>query len=252
MPGTSLGIERCATRRARTSRELRRAAARSARVCKTARAARHHQVDVALHRAPTRLPRLHRGQALRRRRRRLRRASLSRPVHAHRLQRQSGRHPAAAPQDRQRDPPREPAARRPRREAARSTFSTTIRATSSSRFREDELLAHGDRHPASWRPAAFSPVRAPRSVRAVRHVPDLRAARALHDGSAAEMAGDPDGGVQRPELRLQRPPVGIAAGARDDHRAHDARPHAASRRPRARGAARRGSAPLGSTISRTR
>ncbi len=39
----------------------------------------------------------------------------------------------------------------------------------------------------------------------------------------AEVAGDPDGGVQRHELGVQRPPVGVDAGAHHDHRAHDAR-----------------------------
>ena len=61
--------------------ELRRAAARGARVRATARAAGHHQVDVALDRASARLSRLHRGQALRRRGRGVRRASLPRPLH---------------------------------------------------------------------------------------------------------------------------------------------------------------------------
>ncbi len=49
--------------------------------------------------------------------------------------------------------------------------------------------AHGDRHPASGRPAALPPVRAARSVRALPVVPDLRAARELHDRAAAEVAG---------------------------------------------------------------
>ena len=62
---------------------------------------------------------------------------------------------------------------------------------------------------------------------------------------AAEVAGDPAAGAQGPELRLQRAPVGIVAGARDDHRAHDTRRCPARRRTRARGAARSRGAPLG-------
>ncbi len=55
-------------------------------------------------------------------------------------------------------------------------------------------------------------------------VHDLFAARDLHDRIAGEVAGDPARGVQRHELGIQRVPVGVAAGAGDDHRAHDARP----------------------------
>ena len=92
-----------------------------------------HQVDVALDRASAGLSRLHRRQALRRRGQRRRRAPLPRPVHVDRVQRQPGRHSAAAPQDRQRR-----RARRARAAAATparrcSTSSRPIRATSCSR-----------------------------------------------------------------------------------------------------------------------
>ena len=140
---------------------------------------------------------------------------------------------------------------RPRREAA----DQHPRQLSARRALPDlrgRAAAHGDRHPASRRPAALSPLRPPRSVRALRHLPDLRAARALHDRGAAEVAGDPAAGVQRPELRLQRAPVGIVAGARDDHRAHDARRMS---RTSTCARSRRGSQPrraAGTTSSRTR
>ena len=55
-------------------------------------------LEHALHRAPARLQRLRRRQALQRRRRSHRRAPLPRPVHLHRLQRARQRDSAAAPQ----------------------------------------------------------------------------------------------------------------------------------------------------------
>ena len=76
-------------------------------------------------------------------------------------------------------------------------------------------------------------------------VPDLRAARELHHRAAPEVAGDPDAGVQRHELRVQRAPVGVGARAHPDHRAHDAGTDPGLRRARARGAPRRRRAALG-------
>ena len=67
VPGSSLGILR-ETRRARTSRRAsRRCRRKSARMRARPELLDHHQVDVALDRASAGLPRLHRGQALRRR-----------------------------------------------------------------------------------------------------------------------------------------------------------------------------------------
>ena len=92
-----------------------------------------HEGQRTLHRAPARLPRLRRHQALRRRGQRLRRAPLSRPVHVDRVQREPGRNSAAAAQDGQRDCPRRRRARQPRGQGAAQHPRNAIRATSCSR-----------------------------------------------------------------------------------------------------------------------
>ena len=104
--------------------------------------------------------------------------------------------------------------------------------------------AHGRGDPASRRPPAIPAVRPPRCVRALPVVPHLRAARELHDGAAAEVAGDSHRGLQWDELRFQRPPVRVEARANPDHGAHDAGKDSADRRPRSRGAPRRRRAAL--------
>ena len=224
-------------------RELRRAAAGGPRVRAPARAAGRHQVDVALDRAPAGLSRLHRGQALRRRRQRRRRGPLPRPVHVDGVQREPRRHSAAAAQGRQRRRARGPRRRQPRRQGA-AQHPRDVSARRAVPDRRRRPAAHGDGHPASGRPPALPPVRAARSVRALRVVPHLRAARELHDRPAPEVAGDPDAGVQRHELRVQRQPVRVDARAHPHHGAHDARRDPRLRRARARGAARRGGAAL--------
>ena len=120
-------------RRPRCRGELRRAAAGTARVRAAARAAHHHQVELALDGASSRLSRLRRRQALRRERAGVRRASLPRPLHVDRVQREAGRHSAAAAQDGQRRRARGPRARAAMPARRSSTSSTPIRATSCSR-----------------------------------------------------------------------------------------------------------------------
>ena len=139
-PGRAAGSSRarasasCARTPSKERRdELRRAAAGGARLRARARPADRHQGERALDRAPPGLSRLRRRQALRRRGQRLRRASLPRPVHVDRLQRQPGRHSAAAAQDRQRRRARGRRARQPRRQGAAQHPRRPIRATSCSR-----------------------------------------------------------------------------------------------------------------------
>ena len=60
-----------------------------------------------------------------------------------------------------------------------------------------------------------------------------------HDRAAPEVAGDPHRGVQRQQLRIQRAPVRVGAGAHPDHRAHDAGQDSRVRRARTGSAARR-------------
>ena len=134
-----------------------------------------------------------------------------------------------------RQPRRQGAAQHPREPSAR-------RAVPDERGRP---AAHGDGHPPSRRAAAVPAVRPARSVRALSRLPHLRAARELHDRAAREMGGDPARRVQRDERGVQRPSVGVGAGARDDHRAHDPRQDPRVRRPRPRGPARARGAALG-------
>ena len=110
---------------------------------------------------------------------------------------------------------------------------------------EDELLRTAVGILQSRRTPALSSLRSPRCVRALPHLHDLRAARKLHDQAAREVAGDPAEGVQRHELGVQRPALGVGAGARARHGPHPARADPGVRRARARGAPRRRGAPLG-------
>ena len=224
--------------------ELRGAAAGGPRVRAGPRPADRHQGQRALDRAPTRLSRLCRHQALRRRGQRMRRASLPRPVHVDRVQRQPGGHSAAAPQDGQRRRPGGRRARQPRRQGA-AQHPRELSARRAVPDQRGRAAAHGDGHPPSRRAAAVPAVRPARSLRAFSRVPHLRAARELHDRVAREMAGDPARRVQRHELGIQRVPVGVGAGARDDHRAHEPRQDPRVRRPRTGGPARARGAALG-------
>ena len=132
VPGSSLGILREDHEQERRD-ELRGAAAGGSRVRARAGSADRHQGERALDRPPSRLSRLRRHQALRRRRQGVRRAPLPRPLHVDGVQRQPGGHPAAAPQDgqRRRAGGRARAAATPARRW--STSSRAIRATSCSR-----------------------------------------------------------------------------------------------------------------------
>ena len=96
-------------------------------------------------------------------------------------------------------------------------------------YPRDELLpdergrppAHGDGHPAPGRAAALPAVRPARSVRALpRRASSTRRARTTRPSCARSGRRSCIAGVQRHELGVQRPPVGVGAGARDDHRAH--------------------------------
>ena len=151
----------------------------------------HHQGELALDRAPAGLPRLHRHQALRRPRRGGRRAPLPRPLHPHRVPRAPERDPAPAAQGRQRAGEGGPRARRALVEVARE-HPRHLPARRAVPDRRGRARRHRARHPASRRAPALPAVRPPRPVRALRLLPDLRAARALQHRSAPEVAGDPD------------------------------------------------------------
>ena len=102
------------------------------------------------------------------------------PLHVVGLQREARRDPAAAPQGRERASSA-PASRRTATPARRSlNILETYPRDELFQIDDDELLRDRDGHPAPRRPPALAPVRAARSVRALRLVPDLRAARELH------------------------------------------------------------------------
>ena len=132
VPGSSLGLLREGADKD-VSSSFAALAARGARLRAATRAAGHHQGHHALDGASSRLPRLHRRQALRRRRKRGRRGPLPRSLHVDRLQRQSGRHTDAPAQDRQRRRALGRAAGRTCRQGANQISSPRFRATSCCR-----------------------------------------------------------------------------------------------------------------------
>ena len=232
--------------------ELRGVAAGGSRVRARTRPPDRHQGQRALDGAPAGLSRLRRRQALRRRGQRLRRAPLPRALHVDRVQREPGRHSAPAAQDgqRRRRAPAWRAAATPARRCA--TSSPPIRATSSSRRARTSCCA---RRWASciWASGSASgcssgAIRSSAFSSCLIYSPRENYTTELREKWQAILHA----GVQRHELGLQRASVGVGAGARDDHGAHDAGQDSRIRRPRARGAARAGGAALGATISRTR
>ena len=242
------GSASCADRDARTSGELRGAAAASC-----GRYARGRELLV-LTKANSRST-VHRpgyldyvgvkrfdaaGQVVRR-------APLPRASTPRRLSRRPGRDPAAAPQgraviERAGLPPASHAGK------ALSTSSRPIRATSCSRSTSDELFEHRDRHPAARRAPALAPVRAPRPLRALLLLPRLRAARPLQHRAARADAGAPDARLRR----HQRPSSTCSSPSRCSRASASRRAHVArrkmpdGRRARARSASSpQRAAPLG-------
>ena len=130
----------CARPTSGRSRQLRAAAAGGAPARAREEPAQPDEGQLARDRAPARLPRLRRRQALRRGRRSGRRAALPRPLHAHRLQREPVGDPGAAAQGAARRRALGPAARQPRPQGAGRDPRDATRATSSSRSSEDELF----------------------------------------------------------------------------------------------------------------
>ena len=244
----------CARARGQGRRgELRRAAARGARVRAAARAAGDHQVDRALDGAPAGLSRLHRRQALRRDRQGHRRGPLPRPLHVDGLQRQSGRHPAAAAQGRRTSsrapalapgqPRRQGADQHPRHLSARRAVPDRPRTTCCA-----PRWASCTWATASASACSCAAIRSSASCRAS----STRRARTTRPNCGRSGRRSWSQAFNGTQLRVQRPPVGVDAGAHPDHRAHDAGQDPRLRRARARGAAgcrRRGA---GTTTSRTR
>ncbi len=205
-------------------------------------AADHYQVHDPLDRAPSRVPGLHRGEEVRRRRGR-RRAAVRRAVQPRRLHRERRAHPGAAPQGR--------------------------RALRADRLHPEQLLrarpARGDRNLSARRAVpdpgaaavqgaargaapqgaqAASPVPALGRVRPLRLRAGLPAARPLQHREPAQDPGDPARPARRNQRRVHLAGDGVRAGSpalRGPHRpvAADRAPAADGRRP-GRGRAGRG------------
>ena len=177
LPESGLGILR-ATGEAPISSQLRAAAAGGAQARAREEPAQPDEGQLARDRAPARVPRLRRREALRRGGRGRRRAALPRPLHAHRLQREPLGDPGAATQGPARRRALGAAAREPRLQGTRRDHRDVParRALPDVRGRAVRDRA---RHPPSRRAAAGAAVRPAGRLRPLRLVPRLPAARAL-------------------------------------------------------------------------
>ena len=176
------------------------------RRCELARApapARAHQGELALDRAPPRVPRLHRGQALRRPTAGHRRAALPRPVHDRARTSESPlRDPAAARQGRSGAGARRRS--RPTATTRKALLEILETYPRDSLFQIDDRRAVRDRdgHPRARRAPAPAAVRAPRT-RSTVSSPAWSASRAI--ASTREPRADrtdPLRGVRRQPRRL--------------------------------------------------
>ena len=216
VPGSGLGILRprqpARDRHRGRSRvgQLLAAPGRDPRQGARADAARAHEGQRALDRAPPDLPRLRRREALRRRRQRDRRAPLPRPLHVVGLHREPDRHSGAAPQGLRRDRALAVRAREPRLQGS-DRDPRELPARRPLPDRRVDALRHRDRDPRPAGAAARAHVRAPRAVRPLRLVPRVRAPRSLQHAGSHPHRRRADRRVRRVELRVERAPVGVGA-----------------------------------------
>ena len=174
-------------------------------------AAHPHQGQLALHRAPAQLPRLHRDQAGQRHRRGGRRIPLPRPVHPRGLPRehrpdsgaapQAGRGPAA-----QRRDAGQPRRQGPDRDPGGLPAGGTVPDLGG---RADPDRA---RRAAPAVPPAAPAVPAQGRLRPVHVLRGVPAAGPLHHGGPAAHAGDPARGAERGNGRVPRHGGGVPAG----------------------------------------
>ena len=205
------------------------------------------------HRAPARLPRLRRRQALRRVRRGRGRAPLPGPLHVDGVQRPARtRSHCCAARSRK---VRERSGLRPGSHDGKALIEVLETYPRDELFQisEDELfeIAMGILAPRGA--PAGPPLRPPRPIRPVPLLPRLPAAGPLQHPSPGGDPGHPAGGLQRHDGRLQRPSLGV--GARPAPLRH---PHAPGETvpdydvARDRGTARGGDALLGRRPAATR
>ena len=168
-----------------------RPATRRCRAGLGAGGAEPHEDERHEHGPPSRPPRLHRHQALRRRRRGDRRAPLPRPVHVERLRRVGAGAPRRAAQGRADPrPPRQPGVDpRPRHPAVHPRDLPARRAVRRRRRRPRPDRAG---HPAPAGAAQGEALRPPRHVRPLHLVPRVRPAGPLqHRGPGADPGPPP-------------------------------------------------------------
>ena len=199
IPGSGLGILREPRGRARVSADRAGPRARPA----SRQPLILTKANTPLDRPPARLPGLRRRQALRRRRRGRRRAPLPRPLHDRRLPRASRRHPGRAAQGRGGHRARGLPGRQPRREGARRDprHLPARRALPDPRGR---AVRAGHGHPRPRRAPARAAVRAPRRLRALRHVPRVPPARPLQHAQPRAHPGDPRARRSTPRASTSR------------------------------------------------
>ena len=178
-----------------------------------------HEVQRAVHRAPARAHGLHRGQALRRKGPRDRRAPPARPADRARVQGRRHGRPDRAAQGAPGARAGRAAPWRPRREGAVGD-PRLVPARRALPDRRGDALRPRDRDPRPRRAPVRARVRAPRRVRALRLLPRLPAPRALPHRQPPEDPGDPArrGRRDRDGLRPAAHRVGARAAA---HRHHD-------------------------------
>ena len=97
-------------------------------------------------------------------------------------------------------------------------------------------LRHRAGHPGARRAPAPAPVRLPRSLRPLRILPGLRAARDLFHRPAHQVPAHPGGRLWRQRRRVRRAAQRSDPGAHSLHRAHHAGPHRGDGPQGARGA----------------
>ena len=180
--------------------------------------------QLALHRAPARLSRLRRREALRRRGTGHGRAPLPRALHAHGLPVARQRHTDPQAQGEHRADARGVPARQPQREGADRDPRAHPR-DELIQVDPDELYetAIGILHLGERQRLRLF-VRRDRFGRSF--VPRVRAARPLQHGEPAPDRGDSPRRDRRPEPRLHNPRLGVRAGSAALHGLHRARPAA--------------------------
>ena len=197
-------------------------------VLQRAEDADRHQGQREVARASPRPHGLHRREALRRRRRYLRRIPHRRPVHLRRLHAPAAHHSVSAPQDRRHCAPRRLRSRRAFRQGA-GQRAGDLSARRAVPDRRGHALSQRARHHADRGAAARARAGAPRPLRPLRLGAGLRAARALRHARAPGDRRISRRGLQWAGQRVLSVFPGRPAGPRAFHHRPRCRRNAESR-----------------------